>query len=92
MIAPVLSILINDVTASGSYPSLLKVARVILINKSGSKFDLKNYRPISVLHFLNEAFERALHSRISKFQYKYKVIYKKQYGFLKKSINNRCYT
>ena len=83
IIAPVLSSLINEAVASGSYPNLFKVARVTPIHKAGSKFDFKNYRPISVLPFLNKVFERALHSRISKFYHKYNVIYEDQYGFLR---------
>ena len=53
------------------------------MHKSGSKFDYKNYRPKSILPFLNKVFERALHCRISKFYDKYNVIYEDQCGFLK---------
>ena len=83
IIAPVLSSLINEAVASGSYPNLFKVARVTLIHKSGYKLDFKIYRPISVLPFLNKVFERALQSKISKLYHKYNVNYEDQYGFLK---------
>ena len=66
IIAPVLSTLINEAVASGSHPNLFIVARVTPIHKAGSKFVFKNYKPISVLPFLNKVFEKALHSRIFK--------------------------
>ena len=83
IIAPALSSLINEAVASGSYPYLFKVAGVTSIQKSGPKCDFENYRPISVLPFLNKVFDRALHSRFSKFYHESKVIYEDQYGFFK---------
>ena len=59
LIAPILSDPINK-----AVPDFLKVVRATRIHKFGSKFDLKNYKPISVLPFLNEVFERAQHSRL----------------------------
>ena len=75
IIAPVLSSYKNEAVASGSYPNLFTVARVTPTHKSGSYFYFKDYRPISVLPFPNKLFERALHSRFSKFYHEFKVIY-----------------
>ena len=79
----------NEAVASGSYTYLFEVARVTLIHKSGSKINFKNYRTTSEINFLNKVFERALHSRISKFYHKNKVILEDKYGFLiSKSTND----
>ena len=59
------------------------LARVTPIHISSSKFDFKNYRPIPVLPFLNKVFERALHSRISKFYHKSNDVNEHQCSFLK---------
>ena len=83
IIAPLLSDLINEAVSSGIYPDAFKTARVTPIHKSGPKFDVKNYRPISVLPFMNKVFERVLHTRLIKFCYKYDLIFEDQYGFLK---------
>ena len=83
LITPVIPNLINEPFASCSDPNLFKVTGVTPIHKSGFIFDFKNYSPISVLLFLNKVFERALHSRVSKFYDKYNVIHENQYGFLK---------
>ena len=83
MIAPILSDLVNEVVHQDIYPDFLKVVRVTPIHKSGSKFDFKNCRPLSVLPFLNKVFERALHYRLISFFYRFIINYEDQYGFLK---------
>ena len=68
--ALVLSRLIKEAVAFGSYPNLLKVTRVTPIHESLSKFVFKKYKPLMVLPFLNKVFERALNFRTSKFYHK----------------------
>ena len=77
-------VLINGAVASGSCLNLFKVARVNVIHIHRSDFDFKSYRPVHVLPFLNKVLERALHSIISKFYHKNKVIYVDQYSFFEK--------
>jgi len=83
IIAPILSDLINEAVKLVVHPDLLKIARVTAIHKSGSTFDMKNYRHISVLPFMNKVFDRALHTRLITFFHKFRIIYEDQYGFLK---------
>ena len=44
----ILSSQFNEAVASSSYLYLFKISSVTPIHKSGSKFDFKHYRPISL--------------------------------------------
>ena len=65
------------------FPSCLKNARVVPIHKSGSKSDVKNYRPISTLPFTGKLFEKLFHSRLYQAFEKFNIFCKDHYGFLK---------
>jgi hypothetical protein len=84
-LSDVISRLINQCICSGSYPECLKLARVIPIFKSGSRLEMNNYRPISILNVFSKVFEYALHSRIQKYFSTHKVIHKNQFGFVHSS-------
>ena len=45
------------------YPNSLKLAKVIPNFKAGSKLEVTNYRPISLLPTLNKIFEKLMHAR-----------------------------
>ena len=100
IITPVLASLFNESVTNGIFPACLKVARVVPIHKSGSKTEIKNYRPISTLPFIGKLFERLIHSRLYSFFEKYEVFYENQYGFLKNksttdailSFVDQCYS
>ena len=49
----------NEQVISGSYHNLLKVAGVTPVSKSGTYFNLKNYRTTLIFVFINKVFERA---------------------------------
>ena len=67
--------------SSGVYPDKLKIAKVIPIYKKGSKSDVSNYRPISILSCLNKIFEKLLCKRLYKFLTSKNCFYKYQFGF-----------
>lgn len=81
LIAPVLSALINRSVASGSFPSSLKIARVVPIFKGGSSSDVGNYRPISVLPVFSKIFEKAMYLRVYQYLSNKGVLSEKQFGF-----------
>ena len=78
-----LSIIYNLSIETGVFPQLLKRAKVIPIHKGDSTMEAKNYRPISLLPIFNKIFEKILHSRITSFIDKHKILLKRQYGFQK---------
>jgi len=65
----------------GVFPQSLKIAKVIPIHKGGSKTDVSNYRPISLLGALSKVYEKIMHSRIVEFLEKNDSFYDQQYGF-----------
>lgn len=71
----------NDCIKTGIFPPSLKTARVIPIHKAGSKTDVNNYRPISVLSVLSKILEQLLVGRITDYLLKKKLLYTHQYGF-----------
>ena len=81
MLSPYLSKLINYYLKDGRYFDELKIARVTPLHKGGSKSDMHNYRPISVLTSFNKIFEIILIKRLLKFWNKYYVFTATQFGF-----------
>ena len=63
-IAKPLTALMNRSLAEGSIPMDWKHAIVTPVFKSGTKTDLSNYRPISVLPVFCKIFERAVHQMV----------------------------
>ena len=83
VIAPLLTELFNDSIRQGLFPDILKIGRVIPIHKSGSRKEMKNYRPITTLSVFSKIFEKLVHKRLIKFITKYNLLNKNQFGFLK---------
>ena len=52
---------------SGVFPDIWKLARVTPIHKSGSKTDVNNYRPISVISVFSRMLERLTHDQLFEF-------------------------
>ena len=76
-----LSLIINLSFCTGIFPNNLKTAKVIPIHKKGSKLELTNYRPISLLSNIDKIFEKLLHKRVYGFLSMKKVLYEQQFGF-----------
>ena len=74
---------LNASMRDGIFPDQLKFAKVCPIHKSGSKTDVSNYRPISLLPIFSKIFEKALHSRVITFLEKNNSLYDHQFGFRK---------
>ena len=99
LISPALSHLINHSVSSRTFPNLLKIARIVPIYKSGSKTNIKNYRPIAILPTLSKIFEKIMHKRITSFFKKYDLFFQDQYGFQNKKsttdaiikFTDKCY-
>ena len=76
-----LSEVINMSFADGVFPNQLKTARVVPIHKGGSKTEVSNYRPISLLPAFSKIFEKLMHSRVYDFLEQNKSLYDMQFGF-----------
>ena len=84
-----LSILFNLSINTGTHPDLLKIAKAITIHKKGSKLEVGNYRPISLLSNINKILEKIMFNRVYSFLEEHKCIYLLQFGFRQKhSVNH----
>ena len=76
-----LAFVISKSFQQGVFPEQLKLARVTPIHKEGSKSDVTNYRPISLLTSFSKIYEKLMHNRISQFLESNDSLYEAQYGF-----------
>ena len=77
----ILSKLVNISFSNGVFPSLLKNAKVVPIFKKGSKLEVENYRPISLLSNIDKIFQKLIHNQLSNFLTNSDVLYSYQFGF-----------
>jgi hypothetical protein len=61
-----LTYICNTSLSTGVFPDRLKYAIIKSLYKGGSKQDVNNYRPISVLTSFSKIFEKVMYSRINK--------------------------
>ena len=64
VISKILSDMYNVCLSEGTYPDLLKIAKVVSIFKKGERNKMTNYRPISLFSQFNKTFEKLLYIRI----------------------------
>lgn len=81
LIVPTLVKIINVSFTTGIFPDNLKLAKVIPIFKSGSKYEVNNYRPISLLSVFSKILEKLMHIRVYKYLEIHQVIFESQFGF-----------
>ena len=75
--------IINSSLVTGYYSDILKVAKVTPLHIGGSKEDVTNYRPISVLSRFNIIFEFIIKERLVKFLNKNNAFASTQFCFRK---------
>lgn len=85
-----LGILTNPITAlvnqcydKGSFPDMLKTARIVPIFKNGDSLSPANYQPISILDDFSKLTEQCIFERFDSFANKHKLISDFQFGFQK---------
>ena len=64
IITPSITHIVNKSIELGQFPNDLKIARVIPLYKKGSKQDLGNYRPVSILSSLSKIIEKIIFEQI----------------------------
>lgn len=65
----------------GVFPTCLKKAVVVPIHKSGSKENITNYRPISLLSSISKIFEKIINNRLVNYLENKALLSKNQFGF-----------
>ena len=78
-----LSNIINLSFTTGIFPTNLKTAKVIPVYKKGSKLEVNNCRPISLLSNIDKVFEKLIYKRVYRFLEDKKVLFSHQFGFRK---------
>ena len=69
----------NNSLHSSIFPSELKKADIIPIHKKKSKFDIENYRPVSILPVLSKIYEWCMFDQV--YSYFNQILSKHQCGF-----------
>lgn len=82
-ICEVLTYLFNECIDQGVFPNVLKLNKVIPIYKKGSRDELKNYRPISIVPILSKVFEKLIYKQLIKYLEKHNLLSNRQFGFRK---------
>jgi len=73
---------------SGVFPDIWKTEKVKPLYKKGDKYDMKNYRPMSIIPVFAKLLERLMYNRIISYLYENKILSEAQNGFRKgKSID-----
>ena len=78
-----LSFIFNYSLHTGIFPDRLKIAVVKRLHKKGDKFNISNYRPISLLPTFSKIFEKAMYSRLNQHFLTNNILVPEQYAFKK---------
>ena len=76
-----LTYICNAALKSGVFPDRLKYAIVKPIHKKGSKMDIANYRPISILTSFSKIFEKIIYNRLHTHLEINNILVHEQFGF-----------
>ena len=68
----------------GSFPDKMKIAKVCPIFKSDDKYEISNYRPISILPMFSKILEKLLFNRLLSFLNMHNILTPNQFGFREK--------
>ena len=82
-IAKPLELIINDSFANGCFPQKLKIQKIIPLHKGGSKLNIQNYRPISLLPIFSKIIEQTMLSKLKNYLNSNNILFEHQYGFQK---------
>ena len=73
-----------------SFPNSYKVEKLKPIYKKGSKTDMKNYRPISLLPLISKILEKVIHDQTQTYLSENDILYNYQSGFRKSYSTDHC--
>ena len=81
VITPSLTIIVNKSITSGEFPDSWKEAKVKPLFKSGTKSDVNNYRPISILPTISKLIEKWVNNQFLEYLNTFDLLHKSQSGF-----------
>lgn len=82
----------NNSFLTGIFPDQLKIAKIIPLHKKGSKDNMENYRPISLLTGFSKILEKLMFNRLVSFVGINNILTNSQHGFRKnRSTNTATY-
>ena len=76
--------------STGVVPDILKISRIVPVDKSGDANEPHNYRPISMLSVFSKLLERLVYNQLHCFLEKYNKMFNYQFGLsflLSKSVS-----
>jgi Notch-like protein len=76
-----LTYICNKSLSTGLFPTCLKYSQINPIFKKGSKTEMSNYRPISLLTSFSKVFEKVIYNRLHNHIKVNNISAKEQYGF-----------
>jgi hypothetical protein len=76
-----LTYICNKLLSTGLFLTCLKYSQINPIFKKGSKTEMSNYRPISLLTFFSKVFEKVIYNRLHNHIKVNNILAKEQYGF-----------
>ena len=82
--------IINQIFLACDFPKQWKQAEVVPIHKGGSKLDVVNYRPISILPNTSKIIERVMHNQITHFINQHDILPPCQHGFRSHHSTTTC--
>ena len=81
--------LFNSSLLQGIFPDQFKLGKITAVHKKGSRLDVNNYRPVTVLPVLSKIIEKIMFTRLNNFLNEQNSISCKQFGFREgKSTND----
>jgi hypothetical protein len=83
VISKPLAAIMNLSISQGRIPCDWKIARVLPLFKGGTKCNMDNYRPISILPTVSKILERAIHTQLCQFLTANNILSSSQCGFRK---------
>ena len=86
----IISHLVNLSITSKTVPNCTKRAKVTPIFKKGSKLEVGNYRPVSILTSVSKILEKAVHHQVDKYCRETRLLYIKQSGFRNNYSTSTC--
>ena len=88
-LTPGITYMINKSLASDVFPGIWKHAKVNPIFKAGSKDEVNNYRPISILPTLSKLIEKWIQIKLMSYLNNHTLLHENQSGFRKITQRNR---